>query len=75
MMRERLFGAMAALAVILNALYIVANVFFSPVGVQYPLISFNSSGALILAAFLYGPALIAAAIWTIGYARNHHADD
>jgi hypothetical protein len=75
MMRERLFGAMAASAIILNALYIVANIFLSPFGVQYPLFHFNSLGALILAAFLYGPAIIAAAIWMSGHFGKSHAAD
>lgn len=75
MIRDRVFGVMAALAITLNALYVVANIFMSSTGVKYPFFSFGGSAALILTAFLYGPALIALAIWSMGQIGKSHAED
>ncbi|WP_375287228.1 hypothetical protein [Sphingomonas sp.] len=74
-MRDKIFGMMATLAIMFNALYVLANIFLSPNGVQYPLINFVSWGSLILAAFFYGPALVAVSIWATGNRGKTNAQD
>ena len=72
---QKLFGVMAASAVILNALYIIACIYMSPSGIKYPLLHFTSSGTLLLAVLLYGPALIAVSIWLASQLGKQNAQD
>ncbi len=74
-MREKFFGAMAASAIILNALYIAVNVFLSPRGVEYPFVSFGGVSGLILSLFLYGPALVALALFLHDKFGNYRAEN
>ena len=73
MMRERAFGAMAASAIILNALYILAGTFLSPKGVEYPVFDLGGIAALILGLILYALALIAILLWLLSHLG--HPDD